>query len=128
MYFFYCDVILIFLKYSSAFAISLNKRFFFLYFHSNNSKILMILAVWISVSLLRKFTRDCCQSVTALQVIVWNGMEDDFSIFHTGNFLPFHFHSILKIFLSIFHSSLKFSSVFYSILPYPWYVSTGSNA
>ena len=22
--------------------------------------------------------------------MVWNGMEDDFSIFHTGNFHPFH--------------------------------------
>ena len=41
-------------------------------------------------------------------------MEDDFSIFHIGNFLPFHFHSILKI----FHSLLKFSSIFHFILPY----------
>ena len=60
--------------------------------------------------------------------MVWNGMEDDFSIFHTGNFFPFHFrsiplifhfifHSILK-FSSIFHSILKFSSIFHSILPY----------
>ena len=46
------------------------------------------------------------------QGLVWNGMEDDFSIFHTGNFLPFHF--ILKI----FHSVLKFFSIFHSILPY----------
>ena len=46
--------------------------------------------------------------------MVWNGMEDDFSIFHTGNFLPFHFHSLLKIFLSIFN----FSSIFHSILSY----------
>ena len=45
-------------------------------------------------------------------------MEDDFSIFHTGNFLSFHCHSILKIFHSIFHSILKFSSIFLSILPY----------
>ena len=52
------------------------------------------------------------------QGMVWNGMEDDFSIFHTGNFPPFHFHSILKIFHSIFHSTLKFSSIFHSILPY----------
>ena len=22
--------------------------------------------------------------------MVWNGMENDFSTFHTGNFLPFH--------------------------------------
>ena len=28
-------------------------------------------------------------------------MEDDFSIFHTGNFLPFYFHFVLKIFHSI---------------------------
>ena len=35
-------------------------------------------------------------------------MENDFSIFHTGNFLPFHFH----------YSILKFSSIFHSILPY----------
>ena len=44
----------------------------------------------------------------------WNGMEDDFSIFHTGNFLPFHLYYVLKI----FHSILKFSSIFCSILPY----------
>ena len=46
----------------------------------------------------------------------WYGMEDNFSIFHTSNFLPFHFHSILKIFHSIFYSILKFSSIFHSIL------------
>ena len=36
----------------------------------------------------------------------WYGMvwEDDFYILHTGNFLPFHFHSILKIFHSILHT------------------------
>ena len=34
-------------------------------------------------------------------------MEEDFSIFLTGNFLLFHFHSILK-----------FSSIFHSIIPY----------
>ena len=34
-------------------------------------------------------------------------MEDDFSIFQNGNFLPFYFHFILK-----------FSSIFHSILPY----------
>ena len=48
----------------------------------------------------------------------WNGMEDYFSLFHTGNFLPFHFHFVLKIFHSIFHSLLKFSPIFHSILPY----------
>ena len=72
------------------------------------------------------------------QGMVWNGMEDDFSIFHTGNFLPFHFHLILKIFHSIFHSILKFSSIFHfvlkfssifhSILPYQRNFWTGSNA
>ena len=56
-------------------------------------------------------------------------MEDDFSIFsdnflfltiltifsdNSDNFLPFHFHSILKI----FHSILKFSFIFHSILTY----------
>ena len=45
----------------------------------------------------------------------WYGMEDDFSIFHTGNFLPFHFRSILKIFHSIFHSLLNFLPYF---IPY----------
>ena len=45
-------------------------------------------------------------------------MEDDFSIFHSGNSLPLHFNSILKIFYSIFHSILKFFSIFHSILPY----------
>ena len=48
----------------------------------------------------------------------WYGMEDDFSIFHTGNFLLFHFHSSLKFFHSMFHSILKFSSIFHSIIPY----------
>ena len=46
--------------------------------------------------------------------MVWNGIKDDFCIFHTSNFLPFYFHSILKI----FHSILKFSSIFYSIFSY----------
>ena len=45
-------------------------------------------------------------------------MEDDFSISNTGDFLPLFFHSILKIFHSIFHFILKFSSIFHSILPY----------
>ena len=49
----------------------------------------------------------------------WYGIKDDFSIFHTGNFLPFHFHSIpfpfytknfplhAKIFFHIpFHTSI----------------------
>ena len=53
-----------------------------------------------------------------LQGMAWNGMKDDFSIFHTGNFLPFHFHSIQKIFRSIFDSMLKFSSIFHSILKF----------
>ena len=37
--------------------------------------------------------------------MVWNGMEEDFSIFLPGSFLPFYFHSIPKI----FHSVPKFS-------------------
>ena len=48
----------------------------------------------------------------------WYEMEDDFSIFRIGNFLPFRFHSILQIFHFIFHSILKFSSLFHSISPY----------
>ena len=48
--------------------------------------------------------------------MVWNGRR--FSIFHTGNFLPFCFYSILKIFHSIFHLIVKFSSIFHSILPH----------
>ena len=44
-----------------------------------------------------------------------HGMEDDFTVFRTDDFLPFHFHSILKMFHSIFHSLLKFSSLFHSI-------------
>ena len=42
----------------------------------------------------------------------WYGMEDDFSTFHTSNFLSFHFHSILKIFRSIFHSILPYQRNF----------------
>ena len=38
-------------------------------------------------------------------------MEDDFSIFHTGNFLPFHFHSIPKI----FHFILFLNNYFHSV-------------
>ena len=49
-----------------------------------------------------------------IQGMVWNEIKDDFSIIRSGNFLWFHFHSVLKI----FHSILKFSSIFYSILPY----------
>ena len=49
------------------------------------------------------------------QGMVGNEMEDDFSIFRTGNFLPFYFHSMLKIFHSIFHPVLKFSSILRSI-------------
>ena len=45
------------------------------------------------------------------QGMLWNGMEDDFSIFHTAKFLPFHIHSILKIFHSIFHFILIFFHV-----------------
>ena len=52
--------------------------------------------------------------MTHWQGMIWNGMEDDFFIFHAGNFLPAYFHSILKI----FHSILKFSSTFHSIFPY----------
>ena len=48
----------------------------------------------------------------------WYGMEDDFSMFHNGSFLSFHFHSSLKIFHSMFHSILKFPSIFHSIVPY----------
>ena len=44
----------------------------------------------------------------ACQGMVWNGIEDNFFIFHTGNFLPFHFHCIPKIFHSIFHFILLF--------------------
>ena len=40
--------------------------------------------------------------------MLWNGMGDNFSIFHIDSFLPFHFQFILKIFHSIFHSILKF--------------------
>ena len=52
------------------------------------------------------------KAVKCNQGMVWHEMEDDFSIFHTGNFLPFYFHSILKIFHARFHSKLKFSSIF----------------
>ena len=45
-------------------------------------------------------------------------MKDDFFIFHTGNFLPFHIPIHTKIFHCIFHSILKFSSIFHFILPY----------
>ena len=30
------------------------------------------------------------KSANSVQGMVWNEMEDDFSIFHTGNFLPFY--------------------------------------
>ena len=60
----------------------------------------------------------CMTSFYCRDGMVWNGMDqDDFSIFHTGNF-PFHFHSIPKMFHSIFHSILKFSSIFHSILKF----------
>ena len=52
------------------------------------------------------------------QGMIWNVKENDFPIFYTGNFLPFHFYFILKIVHFIFHSSLKFSSIFHSLLSY----------
>ena len=66
--------------------------------------------------------------LTCVVESAWYGMEDDFSIFHTGNFLPFHFHSSLKIFHSMFHFILKFSSIFHSIGSRPKKLYTGSNA
>ena len=44
-------------------------------------------------------------------------MEDDFSIFHAGNFFPFDFHSVLKIYHFIFHFIPKFSCVFHTSIP-----------
>ena len=46
--------------------------------------------------------------------MVWNEVVDDFFIFHTGNFLPFRFHTKNHL----FHSKRKFSSIFHFILPY----------
>ena len=74
----------------------------------------------------RKFENGQVKHATLVAVVpindmysrAWYGMEDDFSIFHAGNFLPFHFHSIPKIFHFIFHSILKFSSIFHSILKF----------
>ena len=52
-----------------------------------------------------------CQAwITGEQGMIWNEMEDDFFIFHCGNFLPYH--------TKIFHSMLKFSSIFPSTLSY----------
>ena len=58
---------------------------------------------------------------TGSQGMVWNGMEDDFSIFHTGNFLPFHTKNLLfhipfhtKIFFHIpFHTKIFFHIPFH---------------
>ena len=41
---------------------------------------------------------------------VWYGMEDDFSIFHTGHFLPFHFHYILVSY-PIFESLSQWATI-----------------
>ena len=46
----------------------------------------------------------------------WHGME--WKTIFPYSILAFFFHSILKIFHFIFHSILKFSSIFHSILPY----------
>ena len=75
-----------------------------------------------------QITRDAVQAITSIithyqqfynQGMVRSGIEDDFSILHSGNFLPFHFHSIPNIFYSIFHFTLIFSFIFHFILPYP---------
>ena len=40
--------------------------------------------------------------------MVWNGVKDDFSIFHTGSFIPFHFHSMQgPLFLASFSFPIK---------------------
>ena len=44
----------------------------------------------------RKYVPDNEMQCSYQQGMVGNIMEDDFSIFHTGNFLPFYFHSIQK--------------------------------
>ena len=45
-----------------------------------------LLKSWLTFTMLEKLP----QIYIFDQDMVWNGMEDDFSIFHTGNFLPFH--------------------------------------
>ena len=54
----------------------------------------------------------CCCSAnlsychqTALDANYWQGMEDDFSLFHSGNFLPFHTKTFFLIsFWIYFHT------------------------
>ena len=60
----------------------------------------------------------CCWQGMAWNGIKWNGRR----FFHIPYWqfwsIPFPFYSILKVFHSIFHSILKFSFKFRSILPY----------
>ena len=56
----------------------------------------------------------------------WNEMENNFSIFHTGKFLPFDCHSILKIFHSVFHTTVFFHIPFQTSMLKKF--KTGSNA
>ena len=89
-------------------------------FHKNltasTSTSLLSMKQLIVFSLKKKQASSLCKLfyLTSVADRAWHGMEDDFSIFHTGNFRPFHFHSILKV----IHAILKFSSIFHSILPY----------
>ena len=86
-------------------------------FHKNltASTSLLSMKQLIAFSLKKKQTSLVCKLLYLISVVdrAWHGMEDDFFIFHTGNFRPLHFHSILKVFHSIFHSILKFSSIPY---------------
>ena len=74
------------------------------------NSLLVRLTFTFSINPLCSNTKFC--SLYSRQGMAWNGMKDDFSIFHTGNFLPFHTKNFP------FHSILKFSSIFHSILPY----------
>ena len=68
---------------------------------------------------------DCHTLIALPHIRAWYGMEDDFSIFHTGNFLPFHTKNLLfhipfhtKIFFHIqFHTKIFFHIPFHTSIP-----------
>ena len=91
-------------------------------FHKNltasTSTSLLSMKQLIACSLKRKPASLLCKLfyLTCVVDMAWHGMEDEFSIFHAGNFRPLHFHSILKV----FHSILKFSSIFHTKESVDW--------
>ena len=54
-------------------------------------------ALWFIAKTLHREYKVVCVRCRGLKPV--HGMEDDFSVFHTDNFLPLHLHSMLNFYL-----------------------------